>query len=371
MRLQLNLERLRIGLLALVGMATGPASAAVLSEDRADAMYHYYDGGGTEVNGPALLVRKGIGEQVSAYASYYADSVSGASIDVVTTASPYKEKREELGVGVDFLRRDTKLSFSYSTSDERDYLSNTVGLDIAHEVFDGLSTINFGYQVGRDEVGKVGTSFKEDVSRYHYKLGWSQVFTRSFLMSLEYEGILETGYLSSPYRAARLQGLLVPEIYPGTRDSYAVALQAIKGLGSEEGKLGASLHLGYRYFWDTWDVTAHTIDVSYQRRLGERWTLEPRYRYYQQSAASFYSDNFAANMNYMARDKELSTFDSHSVGIKAAYRVLEQRHGLRTATLNAAYDHVRFAYDDFTDMRNGETYEFDARVVQLFFSAWY
>jgi hypothetical protein len=371
MRWQLNRFGARAGLLAAACLLPAPASAAVLAEDRADAMYHYYDGGGTEVNGPALLVRKGIGEQVSVYGSYYADSVSGASIDVVTTASPYKEKREELGVGVDFLRRNTTLSVSYSTSDERDYLSNSLGIEIAHEVFDGLSTVTFGYQVGRDEVGKVGTSFREDVNRYHYKLGWSQIFTRSFLMSLEYEGILEAGFLSSPYRAARLQGLLVPEIYPGTRDSYSVALRGIKGLGSDDGRLGSALHVGYRYFWDTWDVTAHTLDVSYRRHVGERWTLEPRYRYYKQSAASFYSDNFDANMNYMARDKELSTFDSHSLGIKAAYRVLEQRYGMRTATVNAAYDHVRFAYDDFTDMRNGQTYDFDARVVQLFFSAWY
>ncbi|MDH3515166.1 MAG: hypothetical protein OEM83_09910, partial [Gammaproteobacteria bacterium] len=32
--------------------------AAVLPEQRVDAMYHYYDGGGVRVTGPALLVRK-------------------------------------------------------------------------------------------------------------------------------------------------------------------------------------------------------------------------------------------------------------------------------------------------------------------------
>lgn len=351
-------------------MAPRAAVAVVLPEDRADVMYHYYDGGGTEVSGPALLLRKGFGEGVTASATYYADSVSGASIDVMTTASPYKEKREERGVTLDFLHRNTTMGLSYTTSDERDYLSSSVGVNVAHELFDGLSTVSLGYAIGHDQVGKVDTSLDEPVHRYHYKLGWSQIFTRSFLMNLEYEGVLEDGYLNSPYRAARVLGLLVPEVYPRTRDSYAFALRAMKGLGSD-GRLGSSLRLGYRYFWDTWDVRAHTIELGYQRRVGERWTLEPHYRYYRQTAASFYSDNFATNMNFMARDKELSTFNSHSIGIKAGYRVLDQRFGLEHATLNVSHDYLRFSYDNFTDTRSGALYEFDANVVQLYFSGWY
>ena len=35
------------------------STAAVLPEDRSDAMYHGYDGGGLQVEGPSVLVRKG------------------------------------------------------------------------------------------------------------------------------------------------------------------------------------------------------------------------------------------------------------------------------------------------------------------------
>lgn len=368
--MQLVMRGARLAVCLLVVLAATSPRAAVLPEDRADMMYHYYDGGGTEVHGPALLVRKGFGEQVSMSASYYTDSVSGASIDIVTSASPYKEKREERGVGLDWLHRNTTLGLSYTASDERDYLSNSLGINIGHEVFDGLTTLSLGYVAGRDEVGKVDTSFRDDVTRNHYRLGWSQILTRSFVMSLEYEGILEYGYLSSPYRAARLQGLLVPEIYPRTRDSYAVALRAVKGFG-DDGRLGSSLRLGYRNFWDTWGIRAHTVEAGYQFRVGARWTFEPRYRYYQQSAAVFYSDNFVTVMNFMARDKELSTFKSHSLGLKAGVRVFEQRFGLRQATLNIAHDYLYFSYDDFTDTRNGQPYDFDANVIQLFFSGWF
>ncbi len=348
-----------------------PTWGAVLPEDRVDAMLHYYDGGGTKVSGPALLVRKGVGDQTSIYASYYTDSISGASIDIVTTASPYKEKRDERAVGIDFLHRNTTVNLSYTNSDERDYLANTLGLNIAHEVFDGLTTISLGYTIGRDEVGKVNTSFKEDVTHYRYRLGISQVFTKSFLMTLDYEGILDTGYLNSPYRAARLQGLLVPERYPGTRDSYAIAVRAVKGLTSDNNQLNASLRFGYRYFSDTWNIHAHTLEAAYQRRLSDRWTIEPHYRYYWQSAASFYADNFNTAMVYMARDKELSTFKSHALGAKASFGLFEQRFGAHKTTLNFSYDYMRFLYDDFTDMRTGAPYRFNANVYTVFISAWF
>ena len=58
----------------LVTWSTGGLLAAVLPEDRADVMYHSYDGGGVEVNGPAVLVRKGFRQNFSLSASYYQDS---------------------------------------------------------------------------------------------------------------------------------------------------------------------------------------------------------------------------------------------------------------------------------------------------------
>lgn len=56
--------------------------AAVLPEDRVDAMYHSYDGGGMSIDGPSILIRKKVSKAVSVSANYYVDSVSSASIDV-------------------------------------------------------------------------------------------------------------------------------------------------------------------------------------------------------------------------------------------------------------------------------------------------
>jgi hypothetical protein len=96
------------------------------------------------------------------------------------------------------------------------------------------------------------------------------------------------------------------------------------------------------------------------------------YRYYQQNAASFYSDNFPIEMNYMARDKELSTFHSNSLGVKFTWFFARQRFRLLDrASLNFSHDYIYFNYDDFTDVRNGQPYSFGANVLQLYLSAWY
>ena len=73
--------------------------AAVLPEERADAMYHRYDGGGVTIDGPSVLVRKNFKDTVSVDANYYVDNVSSASIDVLASgATPYSEERTEYTV---------------------------------------------------------------------------------------------------------------------------------------------------------------------------------------------------------------------------------------------------------------------------------
>src|SRR5690606_16448856 len=102
-------------------LCTVLVQAAVLPEDRADLMYHGYQGGGVSIDGPAVMLRKKAGQSVSLSAYYYIDTVSGASIDVEATASAYTETRHEKRVGIDYLAGNSILSLNYAQSDEDDY----------------------------------------------------------------------------------------------------------------------------------------------------------------------------------------------------------------------------------------------------------
>ncbi len=81
-------------LAAICGLYGAPSRTDVLPEDRADVLTNYYVGGGQDISGMTVLVRKKIGDHVSLSYNHLVDIVSGASIDVRTSgASPYRETR--------------------------------------------------------------------------------------------------------------------------------------------------------------------------------------------------------------------------------------------------------------------------------------
>ncbi len=55
----------RLSSIALLLALASNALAGVLPDDRTDILYHLYDGGGVEIDGPSLLVRKKVGKSVS------------------------------------------------------------------------------------------------------------------------------------------------------------------------------------------------------------------------------------------------------------------------------------------------------------------
>jgi len=357
-----------LGVVALLVLLHGVhCGAAVLPEERAGGMFHFYDGGGVRVTGPALLVRKNVADKVSVSGSYYADTVSSASIDVVTTASPFKEKRTEYGAGIDYLYNESLMSLAVTKSEEPDYIADTLSMNFSQDVFGGMTTVSMGYSRGKDTVlENNNASFSDYVNRYQYRLGVSQILTQTLRVNLDYEAITDEGFLNSPYRSARIFGAAVPERYPRSRDSQSVALRALKYLLP-----GSSVRFEYRYFWDTWDIAANTAEAAYSTYASTPWLVELRYRYYTQNNASFYSDNFTQSQNFMARDKELSTFKSHAIGGKLTYTIQNHPSFVNKSTLNVAYDHIRFKYEDFTDVRTQTPYAFNANVAQLFLSVWF
>lgn len=349
-----------------LSLAVVAPHAATLPEDAVELMYHSYDGGGVEVTGPALDLRKGFARDFSASLSYYVDSISAASIDVVTSASPYSERREEVGLGLDWLQGDSVMRAGFITSDENDYQSDTWSLGVAQDFFGGLSTLSLDYAHGDDTVSRVDTDFEDRADRDRYRVGWAQVLSPTVVASLDYEAVLETGYLANPYRSARILGAAVPERYPRARNSHAVAVRARSWVAE-----GTALSAGYRWFGDTWQVRAHTLELGVARRIRPDLLAELSYRFYTQDAASFYADDFDREYEYMARDKELSSFGSHGLGGRLSWDLSGRLSLLPRAALSLGYDYLRFDYDDYTDIRNGDPYEFDSHVFEIWFSGWW
>ncbi len=345
------------------------ANAAVLPEDRADALFHYYDGGNVRVSGPAVLIRKGDNKSLSGFAHYYIDNVSSASIDVEAYASPYREKRNEIALGLDYLHGDTIVNFGAANSNENDYDANTFNLGLSHEMLSGMTTLNLGFVRGIDKVGKsTDENFERDKDSHRYRLGVSQVLTKKWLLNIDYEIISDDGFLNNPYRQVRIDGIFaLPEQYPTNRTSYTLAVRALQYLESR-----SSLRYEYRYFTDNWDVNAHTMEVGYVHYYAPDIIGDYRARFYTQNAAAFYADNFDEAREFMARDKELSTFTALSFGYKVTWRMFDNPTSIfKAGDLSFAYNRFKFDYDDFTHYATGEPYSFRANVFQMLFSIFY
>jgi hypothetical protein len=368
---------------AVLAAVALPAEGAVLPDDRADVMYHRYEGGGVTIDGPALLVRAKFDEKYSVTGSTYVDMVSSASIDVMTTASPYKEERRQGGLGFDMLNGKSQYSVSYTNSDENDYTANTATFDFSQDLFGDLTTVSFGYSQGWDQVRKRGdNAFSQDVNRRNYRVGLSQIITPTLMAGINYELITDEGFLNNPYRSVRYldptsaKGYSYePERYPRTHTSNAIALNARYYLPYR-----AALHGEYRYYTDDWGINANSIEVGYTQPWGKQWIFEAGLRWYGQSAADFYSDLFPRRnaQNFLARDKELSTFTSEMLTLGVTYELPQLGWKfIERSTLNFYYDRIHYSYDDFRNLLEGgdpgsePLYSYDADVFRLFLSGWF
>jgi hypothetical protein len=369
--------------LLVISITSKQALAAVLQADRVDVLYHSYDGGGMKIDGPAILLRKKTSEKFAVSAYYYVDSISSASLDVMSTASPYTEKRKEAQLGLEYLHEKTLVDISVRQSDESDYLAKSVNLNISQDTFGDLTNLSLGLAYSDNEIKRNGDDFfAEQSQQYRLRAGISQILTRNLSMNVNFEAVADEGYLNNPYRSVRYVDNAQPagvgyqsEVYPNTRNSFASKISASYYLPYR-----AALFVHYRYFSDSWQIDATDVEFSYRHPIAEVFEIELKVRHYQQSQASFYSDIFAYRdaQNYLARDKELSEFEDLTFGLGFTYLV-PQKYSFADLRSEASlqWDYIKFDYKNFRDPTAGEgvgtepLYGFSANVIRIFYSLYF
>lgn len=369
--------------LLVMSITSKQAQAAVLQADRVDVLYHSYDGGGMKIDGPAILLRKKTSETFAVSAYYYVDSISSASVDVMSTASPYTEKRKEVQLGLEYLHDKTLMDISVRQSDESDYLAKSVNLNISQDTFGDLTNLSLGLAYSDNEIKRNGDEFfAEQSQQYRVRAGISQILTRNLSMSLNFEAVADEGYLNNPYRSVRYVDNTQPsgvgyqsEVYPNTRNSFASKISASYYLPYR-----AALFVHYRYFSDSWQIDATDVEFSYRHPIADVFEIELKVRHYQQSQASFYSDLFAYRdaQNYLARDKELSEFEDLTIGLGLTYLVPKKySFGDLRSEASLQWDYIKFDYKNFRDPTAGESigteplYGFSANVIRIFYSLYF
>lgn len=217
---------------------------------------------------------------------------------------------------------------------ESDYLSLGPGAYLTHKNNDQTREWTLTAQVYFDDlrwfdhwkhdelVYPVEMRYKEwfdSYTRTSYNLAFSlyQVINRRMTLGV-YPGVtLQSGLLSTPFHrvyfndtSGRVENL------PGKRLKLPLGVQLNVFIGSRW-----IMRTYYRYYWDDFGITAHTVSVESPIKLSRVVTLIPFVRLYRQSAADHFKSYgmHDTDQEFYTSDYDLSQFESHKSGLGFRY----------------------------------------------------
>lgn len=331
---------------------------------------------------------------------YEADIVSGASIstkagkpyqsvnpgaDVISAASVHDVRHSPSG-GLTLRKGDVQYTASYTYGIENDYRSHSLFVGAKTDAYGHNTQLEISYARNFDSVcdrkqgandtfarfraledstgcfTKVDTRTKHSLDIDGFQAAWSQAWTPVFATQLAYTAQLLDGFQSNPYRSVIVaQGLKAQEHHPAERARQALALR----MNFYIRPIKVAFRVMGRLYRDTWDITSATGELEAERYLFEGFRVTARGRFYKQSGALFWSDDYTGGDpplgpkgQYFTGDRELSPFWSLGLGLRAAYtiRPAPKFDGgrprllglMESAKVGASFDLIQFDYEEYT-----------------------
>ncbi len=323
MRLQLT----RLAMAALGCSLALPAWA----QEQVDTRVEVYTDGWITVISPATMVQVSPNEQWTVVGGVHVDDISGATLvvqaDAITAATEVHERRVQGDVGVDYAGGSTwGVGGGVYTSQEPDYTVTDGSLTVRAEFFDRAASMVASLHLSHESVGRRGDDdFREQTWAQALNVSWSHILGPS--TSLAAFGTVQhascdegLGCHANPYRTVavfdgdRIWGV-VQERHPDRRARGAGALRFSQALGDRAG-----VHLGYRFYGDSWGIIGHTGRASGAVSLvDDRVLLKLDSRASLQGPASFHADTLAVGPDdkvpeYRTSDRELGGMRDLMVG---------------------------------------------------------
>lgn len=336
-----------------------PANLSLAEDEVSSLVSIYVDDDSTTIVTPMVVIKKDIFEETSLSFQYLADIQSCASVDVVSTASPsmgYKETRHSFTFGLQHRRQLTTMGGGFSYSTENDYDSHAILANVSQELLQRNFTVGLNLAVRWDEIGRVNDEFfEENLTGVAANISLTQLISPrwigQFIYSLEYLD----GYQASPYRFVPVGSestvdadFSVPENHPRQRFRNAFTGR-LKENVAERWYLEQSLRL----YFDTWGLTAQTVLLQAYWQVSLPVTLRFRYRFHNQSGADFYRESYDTLQEYMSRDREIGTLQSHLLGPQFLYRT-EGFWVFDEASFDVKLEYFYISYEDFALLENKE-----------------
>jgi len=301
----------------------------------------------------------------------------------------FKDSRGAVSVQYKFpLDRRTRLSTGLAFSKEYDYTSMALNATIARDFNNKNTTISAGFAYAEDTIDPEGgipiafaamapagseqarDGIEEDKTTTDLLIGVTQVINRQTLMQFNYSYSRAEGYLTDPFKILSLvdgvSGTTLDYLYeqrPQERVKHSLYWKTkYHQLG------GNTIDVSYRYLWDDWDISSHTVDFRYRMPFAERHYIEPHLRYYSQDQADFYQTFLVTGSplpNHASADSRLGSYEGITLGAKYGYRINE---GSEFNMRVEYYEQTGDGSDRTIGVARGLFPDLEAVIVQLGYS---
>lgn len=370
--MQLNNKPIRQSLALATATLLAGTSMPGYSADTGDweidsGILYYSEDGRVSAIEPVIQLRKYLGDEEAISARLVVDSLTGSSANGAratdspqTFTSPSGKKTYTTNANetpLDPTFRDSRVAlntqwdkplsqtlrgvFAFNGSVEHDYTSLGISSTMAKDFNQRNTTLTAGFALSHDSIKPLGgipvgmsaaptstsVSKAEEGSKdtkivSDLLLGLTQVVGRNTLMQLNYNYGRDTGYLSDPYKLVSVMRnddpdtlANTPYLYekrPDSKTRNALYWKLVHQFSEDV------LHLSYRYYWDDWGLSAHTIDAKYRYEFAGRHYLMPHIRYSRQYQADFYHYQLSEGdiPSYASADYRLADMSTTTLGLK-------------------------------------------------------
>ncbi len=289
MRLQLIL------ILSLVGAGCGGTSSP---RHVVSSTLQVYSDDHIFVVSPSLSDTVTLGEDTTITGSYVADALTGATqlvtTDAVSSATNFEESRQSVALAATHqVSEHHAVTGSYEMSLEDDYWAHSPGISFRTDAILSAVVASIGYHANIESAGRTDDpSFDERSTSHQVDLTWTQILDASTSLSILVTGFgawcdARIGCRANPYRfvgISRASGVVaIRERHPDTHWGGAGALRLARALSDYW-----AVHLGYRWFRDSWRIDGHTADAALAGQLSKRLLARLEVRGVVQSEAEFY-----------------------------------------------------------------------------------
>ncbi|WP_303904690.1 DUF3570 domain-containing protein [Thiohalomonas denitrificans] len=380
--------------LATCSLLTGTSqgvNAASEEEWEVDSAVLFYSEGSDRVSvvEPVVGLRKALGDDEYVGVRLVVDTLTGSSpngaiptdeVQTFTTPSGNSTYTAEPGeTPLDPTFRDTRIAlsgewekplserlkgiFSANFSTEHDYQSAGISATLARDFNNRNTTLSAGASFSQDSIEPEGgapvgltpmpefpdvketQSASEDKTVSELLLGVTQVVNRRTLMQFNYTYGIDDGYLSDPYKLLSVTddtGNVTGYLYenrPDERSRQTIFWRTLHHLSEDVADVS------YRYYWDDWDISSHTLDLRYRHELGGGHYLQPHVRWYKQNAAEFYHFKLdeGAVPTYASADYRLGNMTTNTLGLKYGFASSEkQEYSVRLEYMTQSDDDGQF-----------------------------